>query len=65
MCLVWTVDILRESSHQVQMLKVWDVLVLSDVPKLSNQLDRLYGSYSLDEMNRCKYKYKEGYAFVQ
>ncbi|PON87681.1 P-loop containing nucleoside triphosphate hydrolase [Trema orientale] len=60
MYLVWTVDLLKENSHHVQILKVWDVLVLSDVPKLTNQLEILYGSYSLDKRNRCKYKYKEG-----
>ncbi|EXC36071.1 hypothetical protein L484_001371 [Morus notabilis] len=53
--LVWTVDILKENSHYIQVLKVWDILPQSDVPELSNRLDVLYGSYSVKKMSHCKY----------
>ncbi|KAL5554238.1 hypothetical protein UlMin_041639 [Ulmus minor] len=58
--LVWAVDILRENSHYIQTLRAWDVLPLSDIPKLSSQLDTLYGNYTVDKMNRCKNKSYEG-----
>ena len=61
LCLVWAVDILRENSHHVQVLRIWDVLASADVPKLSKQLDVLYGSYTLDDMSRCKYRREERY----
>ncbi|KAL5554235.1 hypothetical protein UlMin_041636 [Ulmus minor] len=58
--LLWDVDILRENSHYIQILRAWDVLPLSDIPKLSSQLDTLYGNYTVDKMNRCKNKSYEG-----
>lgn len=61
MYVIWTVDLLRENSHHIQILKVWNVLSPSDVPKLSKQLDMLYGNYSQDKLTSCKYTYKEGY----
>lgn len=64
MYLVWSVDLLRENSHHIQVLKVWNVLVLSDLPKLSKQLHALYESYASEKMSRCKYKKKEGYALL-
>ncbi|KAM6589846.1 hypothetical protein CsatA_012451 [Cannabis sativa] len=60
MYLVWSVDLVKEDSNQVQILKIWDVLVQSCVQKLTNQLDMLYGNFSTDKMHRCKYKKKEG-----
>lgn len=64
MYLVWSTDVLRENSYHIQILKVWDVLVQSDVRKLSNQLDISYRNYSSDKISRCKYKHKEGYAVL-
>lgn len=60
--LVWAVDILREISHCTQVLKVWDILPLSDMPNLSNQLDIFYGSYTMEQMTRCMHKFSDGYA---
>ncbi|XP_059451311.1 uncharacterized ATP-dependent helicase C29A10.10c-like [Corylus avellana] len=58
--LVWTVDILKEDSHHIQVMKVWDVLPLSDIPRLAKQLDILFGSYTVDKMHRCKHRCVEG-----
>ncbi|KAM3684523.1 hypothetical protein ACB098_11G053200 [Castanea mollissima] len=54
--LVWTVDILEENSCYIQILKVWDILPLSEMPRLANRLDVLFENYTVDKMNRCKHK---------
>ena len=59
--LVWTVDILKEDSYYIQVMKVWDVVPLSDIPRLAKQLDILFGSYAVDKMHRCKDRCVEGY----
>lgn len=64
-CLVWAVDFIRESSYYTQILKVWDILRLSDIPKRSNQLDIFYGTYTVDKMSRCMHIFRDGYAFFQ
>ena len=53
--LVWNVDSLKEDSNYIQILKVWGVVPLSDIPKLAKRLDILFGRYRVDEMNRCKH----------
>ncbi|CAL5368944.1 unnamed protein product [Camellia sinensis] len=58
--LAWSVDIVKENSEDVQVLKVWDILPLSDIPKLANCLDTVFGNYTVDFMNRCKCKRFEG-----
>jgi hypothetical protein len=62
--LVWTVDILKEDSYYIQVMKVWDVVPLSDIPRLANHLDILFGSYTVDKMHRCKHRCVEGYEFI-
>ena len=58
--LVWSVDIVLESSFEVQVLKVWDVLASSQIPELAKRLDQVIGNYTIDKMDRCKYKSLEG-----
>ena len=60
--LTWSVEILRKKSKDVQVLKVWDILPLSEIPKLTKCLDALFGNYTEEIMNRCKCKKLEGYA---
>jgi hypothetical protein len=62
--LVWTVDILNEDSHHIQVMKVWDVVPLSKIPRLAKQLDIIFGSYTVDKMHRCKHKCVEGYELI-
>jgi hypothetical protein len=62
--LVWTVDILKENSYYIQILKVWDILPLSEMPRLANHLDVLFENYTVDKMNRCKHKCLNGYTFI-
>ncbi|KAK9287875.1 hypothetical protein L1049_016317 [Liquidambar formosana] len=58
--LVWTVDILEENSNHIQVLKVWDILPISEIPKLAKRLDVLFDNYTTAVMNRCKFKFIEG-----
>ncbi|KAK9950623.1 hypothetical protein M0R45_006103 [Rubus argutus] len=54
--LMWTVDILQENAHYVQVMKFWDILSLSHVPELAKRLDIVFGNFTADKMNRCKHK---------
>ncbi|KAG6656861.1 uncharacterized protein LOC122308314 [Carya illinoinensis] len=54
--LLWTVDIIKEDSNYIQVMKVFDVVPLSDVLKLAKQVDILFRSYTEDKMQRCKYR---------
>ncbi|GMN31515.1 hypothetical protein TIFTF001_003284 [Ficus carica] len=58
--LVWSVDILAETSNCTQVLKVWDILPFSDIPNLSNQLEISYGSYTVEKMTRCMHRSRDG-----
>ncbi|KAJ6766750.1 DNA2/NAM7 HELICASE FAMILY [Salix purpurea] len=58
--LIWTVDIVKEKKNDTQILKVWDVLPLPDLPKLARGLDDVLGNYTVSKMNRCKQKCIEG-----
>ena len=62
--LVWTVDILKENSYYIQILKIWDMLPLSEIPRVANHLDVLFENYTVDKMSQCKYKSLNGYAFI-
>ncbi|XP_062151603.1 uncharacterized protein LOC133860001 isoform X2 [Alnus glutinosa] len=58
--LVWTVDILKEDSYHIQVMKVWDVAPLSDIKKLAKDLDMVFGSYTAEKLHRCKQRRVEG-----
>jgi len=50
LCLAWT----------VAGYKVWDVLPAFGIPKLAENLNILFGGYTLDTINRCKSTSSEG-----
>ncbi|XP_044475796.1 uncharacterized protein LOC123203505 isoform X2 [Mangifera indica] len=56
---ICTVDIVKESMY-IQVLKVWDILPLEDVPKLVKRLDDIFVRCTNDYINHCKEKYIEG-----
>ncbi|KAF5184801.1 P-loop containing nucleoside triphosphate hydrolases superfamily protein, partial [Thalictrum thalictroides] len=58
--LLWTVDIMKEDSKMIQVLKFWDILPSSDVPNLCKRLDAIVESYTVYRMNYCKYKCLDG-----
>ncbi|XVE90671.1 hypothetical protein DITRI_Ditri20bG0095800 [Diplodiscus trichospermus] len=58
--LLWSVDIVKENSHFIQVLKVWDILPLLDIPKAAEDLEKLFGEYTVEKINRCKCQCQEG-----
>ncbi|KAF8398786.1 hypothetical protein HHK36_014644 [Tetracentron sinense] len=59
--LVCTIDVVKDSTL-IQVLKVWDILPLEDIPKLVKRLDSISAMYTNDYVNRCNAKCLEGYA---
>ncbi|KAL1536813.1 hypothetical protein AAHA92_29400 [Salvia divinorum] len=58
--LFWTIDILRENSTDTQVIKVLDILPVSQVVEVVKKFDVLVGNYTVNQMNRCLYKESEG-----
>ncbi|PIA63252.1 hypothetical protein AQUCO_00200936v1 [Aquilegia coerulea] len=58
--LLWTKDVIKEGSQLIQVLKFWDILPKSEIPNLAKHLDVIFGSYTVDNMNRMKLKCLEG-----
>ncbi|KAL6219546.1 hypothetical protein ACLB2K_007305 [Fragaria x ananassa] len=56
MNLIWTVDIIQENAHYVQVIKFWDILPFSHLPELAKRLHIVFGKLTVDKMNRCKHK---------
>ncbi|KAK7387342.1 hypothetical protein VNO78_28069 [Psophocarpus tetragonolobus] len=61
--LAWTIDVHEENSNYVQVLKIWDVLPLSEVYDLARDVDISYSSYSADILKCCKTRCSDGYNF--
>ncbi|KAH9658796.1 UvrD-like helicase ATP-binding domain-containing protein [Citrus sinensis] len=57
--IICTIDIVKESQY-FQVLKVWDILPLEDVPKVVARLDNIYVKYTAEFINHCKEKSIEG-----
>ncbi|XP_034197097.1 helicase SEN1-like [Prunus dulcis] len=62
--LIWSVDVLQENSDYVQVLKIWDVLPVSDTPELDKRLENMFRSYTTAEMNLCLLRCVDGDAVV-
>ena len=56
---VCTIDIVKDSKF-IQVLKVWDILPLEEIPKLVTRLDSIFAMYTDDFIRRCKEKSLEG-----
>ncbi|KAL3835054.1 hypothetical protein ACJIZ3_009790 [Penstemon smallii] len=56
---VCSIDIMKESIYK-QVLKVWDILLLVEIPKLLKRLDNIFAMYTDDFTNLCKETCKEG-----
>ncbi|CAL8088440.1 unnamed protein product [Prunus armeniaca] len=48
--LIWSVEIHKQNSDFVQVMKIWDIVPLSDIPKLTERLDIVFGNYTVDKM---------------
>ncbi|XP_026433956.1 uncharacterized protein LOC113331459 [Papaver somniferum] len=53
------VNIAKYSSY-VQVLKIWDILPLEEMPKLVKRLDSIFSMYTDNFINRCKEKKADG-----
>ncbi|BBN68243.1 P-loop containing nucleoside triphosphate hydrolases superfamily protein, partial [Prunus dulcis] len=62
--LIWSVEIHKQNSDFVQVMKIWDIVPLSDIPKLTERLDIVFGNYSVEKMNRCKLRCFDGVTVV-
>ncbi|KAL5076958.1 hypothetical protein RYX36_015942 [Vicia faba] len=58
--LVWTINILEENSNYVQVLKIWDVLPLSEVSKMVRNINIFCRNYSVDIHRCCKIRCSNG-----
>ncbi|KAL7614112.1 hypothetical protein Lser_V15G07023 [Lactuca serriola] len=62
LCLIWAVDIVVQNSLCIQVIKIWDVLPATKNEQLAKILvEKVYGNYTVNMMNRCKEKRVEGY----
>ncbi|KAL2528127.1 P-loop containing nucleoside triphosphate hydrolase superfamily protein [Forsythia ovata] len=58
--LIWSIDILRENSNEIQVIKIWDILPSSQIFTLVEKLDSIFGNCKVNYMNRCMCKCTEG-----
>ncbi|KAF3433722.1 hypothetical protein FNV43_RR24825 [Rhamnella rubrinervis] len=56
---VSTTDIVKDLSYK-QVLKIWDILPLEDIPKLIRRLDSIFCKYTDDLINLCNEKSLDG-----
>ncbi|GJX43562.1 UvrD-like helicase, ATP-binding domain, P-loop containing nucleoside triphosphate hydrolase, partial [Tanacetum coccineum] len=56
---ICTIDIIKEVKY-TQVLKVWNVLPLEEIPELTRRLESIFSAYSDDYLNRCTEKCFEG-----
>ncbi|KAJ0719210.1 putative TPR and ankyrin repeat-containing protein [Helianthus annuus] len=56
---VCSVDIIKEVKY-IQVLKVWDILPLEEIPKLTKRLEGIFSAYTDDYISRCTAKSLEG-----
>ncbi|XP_022879713.1 uncharacterized protein LOC111397174 [Olea europaea var. sylvestris] len=58
--LIWTIDILRENSSDIQVIKVLDILPSYEISELAKKFDSAFGEYTVDYMSQCLCKHVEG-----
>ncbi|PWA96126.1 uvrD-like Helicase, ATP-binding domain, P-loop containing nucleoside triphosphate hydrolase [Artemisia annua] len=56
---ICTIDIIKEVNY-TQVLKVWNILALEEIPKLRKRLESIFSAYTDDYINRCTEKCLEG-----
>ncbi|GJR10991.1 UvrD-like helicase, ATP-binding domain, P-loop containing nucleoside triphosphate hydrolase [Tanacetum coccineum] len=56
---ICTIDIIKEASY-VQVLKVWDILALDEISKLTKRLENIFSAYTDAFISRCAEKCLEG-----
>nr|KYP36814.1 Helicase sen1 [Cajanus cajan] len=59
---ICSIEIVKASRY-IQVLKIWDILPLEDIPQLAKHLENVFKRYTVEYISRCKCKEKRG-AFV-
>ncbi|MCL7034766.1 hypothetical protein MKW94_002820, partial [Papaver nudicaule] len=59
MYIVSSVDVAKYSCY-TQVLKIWDILPLEEIPKLVKSLESIFSIYTDDYLNRCKLEHVKG-----
>ncbi|KAM0057421.1 putative P-loop containing nucleoside triphosphate hydrolase, DNA2/NAM7 helicase, helicase [Helianthus debilis subsp. tardiflorus] len=57
--LVWSVDIVYEKSLCFQVLKFWDILLLSQIKQRAKRLKKAFKKYTPEMISRCQTKHSE------
>ncbi|KAL8238273.1 hypothetical protein R6Q59_019354 [Mikania micrantha] len=57
--IICSIDIIKDVKY-IQVLKVWDILPLEEIPKLTKRLESIFSAYTDDYINRCTTKRLEG-----
>ncbi|XP_058090437.1 uncharacterized protein LOC131236919 isoform X2 [Magnolia sinica] len=57
--LIWMVDIVKDGRY-FQVLKVWDIVPMTEIPKLVKRLDNIFAMYTDTYIEHCKVKCVEG-----
>ncbi|XAR48022.1 hypothetical protein NMG60_11030712 [Bertholletia excelsa] len=57
---ICTVDLVKEKERYTQVLKVWDLLPLEEIPKLKKRLDGIFALCTDDFISHCTDKCLEG-----
>ena len=60
---ICTIDIIKEVKY-VQVLKVWDIMALDEIPKLTKRLENIFAAYTDAFISRCAEKCLEGYDHI-
>lgn len=60
---ICSIDIVKEICY-TQVLKVWDLLPLEDIPILAKRLEGIFETYTDDFISHCNEKCLEGYVFA-
>lgn len=61
-CIVCSIDIMKDSIYE-QVLKVWDMLPMTDTTKLLRRLDSIFSMYTDDFIDHCNDILFERYAY--
>ncbi|KAI3886220.1 hypothetical protein MKW92_018604 [Papaver armeniacum] len=57
--IISSVDVAKYSCY-TQVLRIWDILSLEEIPKLVKSLDSIFSIYTDDYLNRCKLEHMKG-----
>ncbi|PWA96132.1 uvrD-like Helicase, ATP-binding domain, P-loop containing nucleoside triphosphate hydrolase [Artemisia annua] len=60
---ICTIDIIKEVNY-VQVLKVWDILALDEILKLTKRLENIFSAYTDAFINLCTEKCLEGFGYL-